>query len=45
MDEMYDFLEIYQVPKSHQDHESYLISRITPKVIENVIKNLSIKRA
>ena len=33
-----DFLDNYEIPKINQGHIKYLISYITPKVIEAIIK-------
>jgi hypothetical protein len=40
LDEMYNFLDRYQVPKLHQDQVNHLNSPINPKEIEAVIKSL-----
>jgi hypothetical protein len=42
--EVDNFLDRYQVPKLNQDKISHLNSHITPKEIEEVIKNLPTKR-
>ena len=42
---MDNFLDRYQVPKLIQDKISHLNSPITPKEIEEVIKNLPTKRS
>jgi hypothetical protein len=41
---MVDFLDIYHVLKLNQDHVNYLNSPISPKEIEDVIKNLPTKK-
>jgi hypothetical protein len=43
LDEMGNFLDIYQMPKLKQDQINHLNSPITPKEIEVVIKSLPTK--
>ena len=45
MDEMENFLDRYQVPKSSQDQINNLNSPISPKEIEAVINCLPIKKS
>jgi hypothetical protein len=45
LDEIYDFVDRYQVPKLIWDHINHLNSPITPKEIDAVIKNLPTKKS
>jgi hypothetical protein len=45
LDEMDNFVDIYQIPKLNQDQINHLNSPITPKEIEVVIKSLPIKKS
>ena len=44
LDEMYNFLNTYQVPKLNQDQINDLNSPISPKEIETVINSLPTKK-
>ena len=44
LDEMYKFLDRYQVPKLNQDQDNDLNSPISPKEIEAVINSLQAKK-
>jgi hypothetical protein len=45
LDEMYNFLDRYQIPKLNQDQINNLNSPISPKEIETVINSLQPKQA
>jgi hypothetical protein len=45
LNEMYDFLDRYHLPKLNQDQVNYLNIPITSKEIEAVIKSLPSKKA
>jgi hypothetical protein len=45
LDEMYNFLDRYHIPKLNQDQTNHLNSPITPKEIKAVIKSLPTKKS
>jgi hypothetical protein len=45
MDEMYNFLDRYQIPKLNQDQISHLNSPLSPREVEAAIKSLPTKKS